>query len=267
VMNKNILLGQYCHADSWIHERNAAGKILSSLLYMVALFIADDWLGWGILAAVCVIAVLGSRIPLRSLWKTTRFILTFAAITCVLNIFLYPGEELWRWGLLHITREGIYYGIAYGIRLLLLVEFASLLTLTTKPIRLTDGLEKLMAPLKVVKVPVHEIAMMMTIALRFIPTLLEEFQRITLAQRSRGADLGGKGNLLKKVSAMIPLLIPLFISAFRRAEDLAQAMEAKCYRGGDRRTHWKRDPWKWQDTLLLLLFVLLTAALIWWRVM
>ncbi len=262
MVKEGMPFGRYLVGNSWLHQRNAASKILAIFLYMIALFVADNWLMWGLLALVCFGMLALGQIPLKSLWHGTKLILILAVITFVLNLFLYPGEVLWSWGWLEITREGVFYGSAYALRLLLLIMSAAILTLTTSPIRLTDGLEDLMQPLKKIKVPVHEIAMMMSIALRFLPTLQEEFQRIQLAQRARGADFGGKGNVFKKMNRMIPLLIPLFVSSLRWAEELAQAMEARCYRGGEGRTRWKQAAWQRQDTLLLAGSILLFLAVL-----
>jgi energy-coupling factor transport system permease protein len=263
MFKQRLLLGQYYPARSAIHNLTARNKILITLLYMIALLVADDWLGWGLLAIAFVVFLAMSRIPISALWRGLKVILIFCLITLLLNIFVYPGEPIWSWGFLSISSEGVSYGLAMALRLMLLVAFASLLTLTTTPVALTDGLESLLSPLKVIKVPAHEIAMMMSIALRFIPTILEEFDRIILAQKARGANIV-KGNFFQRARAMVPLLVPLFVAAFRRAEDLAQAMEAKCYRGGEGRTRWKVSVWRWPDTLSLLIFVallLLTIAL------
>ncbi|MEG1661435.1 MAG: energy-coupling factor transporter transmembrane component T, partial [Clostridiales bacterium] len=235
MFKEKLLIGEYYATSSPVHELNAVTKLMVSFLYMISLFIADNWWGWGSLTVVAVVVVGCSRIPLKALWRGLKLIFIFCLITMIFNFFLYPGEPIWSWGILKLSREGISYGLAMGLRLFLLVGFASLLTLTTKPIALTDGLEKILTPLKRIGVPAHEIAMMMSIALRFIPTILEEFDRIVLAQRARGASIS-KGNLFQRCAAMIPLLVPLLVAAFRRADDLAQAMEAKCYSGGTGRS-------------------------------
>lgn len=261
MFKERLLLGQYYPADSPIHRLTARNKILITLLYMTALLVADNWLGWGILAAAFMVFMLLSEVPLAALWRGLKLILIFCLITLVINLFVYPGEPVWSWRSLTITREGISYGLAMALRLLLLVAFASLLTLTTTPVALTDGLESLLSPLKVIKVPAHEIAMMMSIALRFIPTILEEFDRILLAQKARGANIS-KGSFLQRAAAMTPLLVPLFVAAFRRAEDLAQAMEAKCYRGGVGRTRWKVSKWQPADSVSFSVFTALLAMTI-----
>ncbi|MDO4581318.1 MAG: energy-coupling factor transporter transmembrane component T [Bacillota bacterium] len=266
MLKEKLLLGQYYAVESPVHRLTAQVKIIIAVIYMVALFITDDWWGWGFLAALCLVMIAVSRVPLLSIWRGMKLIAIFAAFTFVLNIFLYGGDTLlWSWRSLSVTAEGIVYGAAMGLRLLLLVAFASLLTLTTTPIELTDGIEALLKPLKLLGVPAHEIAMMMSIALRFIPTILEEFDRIILAQRARGADLAA-GNLFKRARAMVPLLVPLFVASFRRADELAQAMEAKGYSGGEGRTRWHVAAWHSGDTLALLLFMLLFGAVIAYRV-
>ena len=226
---------------------------------MIAIFVVNNWIGWGALTVLAIAAVIISRVPFKAVWRGLKIITFFALLTFVLNVFVYPGEPIWTWSFISISLEGIIYGLAMGLRLLLLVLFASLLTLTTTPIDLTDGLEGLLNPLRRIGVPAHEIAMVMSIALRFIPTILEEFDRIILAQRARGAGIT-KGNIFKRMKALIPMLIPLFVSAFRRAEDMADAMEAKCYRGGEGRTKWKIAPWRKCDTLVMIFFVLIFAG-------
>ena len=267
MLKEKLLLGQYYPAESPVHRLNACCKILVTLIYMAALFIADDWLGWGLLAAVGAAAVSVSKVPFRAIWRGMKVIVFFCLITLLLNMFMYPGDTvLWSWRRLTLTAEGLSYGLAMALRLFMLVVFASLLTLTTTPIMLTDGLEKLLSPGKRIGIPAHEIAMMMSIALRFIPTILEEFDRIVLAQRARGADLT-QGNIVQRLKAFVPLLVPLFVAAFRRAEDLSQAMEAKCYRGGEGRTRWKVAEWQSRDTVCLILFLLLLAGAILERVL
>jgi|WetSurMetagenome_2_1015567.scaffolds.fasta_scaffold159903_2 energy-coupling factor transport system permease protein len=266
MLKERLLIGQYYAADSLIHRLNAAVKIIATMIYLVVLFVVDDWWGWGALALLAVTAVIISRVPWRALWRGLKLIAVIAVFTMLLNIFLYPGEALWSWGPLTFSLEGLSNGLAMGLRLILLVLFASLMTLTTTPIALTDGLEQLLKPLKIIGVPAQEIAMMMTIALRFIPTILEEFDRIALAQRARGAIIG-EGNLLRRISSAIPLLVPLFISAFRRAEDLAAAMEARCYRGGAGRSKWRQAPWRAADTAVLAAFVFIFAGSIVYRVL
>ncbi|MDO4732026.1 MAG: energy-coupling factor transporter transmembrane component T [Bacillota bacterium] len=263
MFKEKILLGQYYPVESPVHRRNAACKILITLLYAVTLFFVEHLYGWLLMLAVCVGVIALSRIPLRSLWRGLRVIAFFCLLAVVLNIFFYPGEVIWQWAFLSISQGALAHGLSIGLRLVLLVLFASLLTLSTTPIQLTDGLESLLRPLRPLHVPAHEIAMMMSIALRFIPTLMDEFERIRLAQQARGAVLD-QGNLIRRSLALLPLLIPLFVAAFRRAEELAQAMEARCYRGGEGRSRWKTSCWQLQDSIALGFFaaLLLTQILL-----
>ena len=265
MFKEKLLLGQYYPVESPIHRLNAGCKILITILYAISLFLANNWLCWGGLSILCLAVIGMSRIPLRALWRGLRVVAVFCLLAVILNIFFYPGETAWQWGFISISQGAFSHGLAIGLRLILLVIFASLLTLSTTPIQLTDGIEALLRPLAPLHVPAHEIAMMMSIALRFIPTLLDEFERIRLAQRSRGARLD-QGNLSRRTLALLPLLVPLFVAAFRRAEDLAQAMEAKCYRGGEGRTRWKQSTWKIWDTLALGLFLLLFLGLLLLRI-
>ena len=234
-MIRDITIGQYFPGKSAIHKMDPRIKILLSILYIVMLFVADNM--WGLLLGVLFgfAAYLISRIPLSMIWKSMKPVVPIVIFTAVLNLFLSTGDPLWQWKFLKITKEGIETAVFMSVRILCLIAGTSLLTYTTSPIALTDGIERLLSPLKKIKLPVHELAMMMTIALRFIPTLIEEADKIMKAQMARGADFES-GNLLKRAKAMIPLLVPLFVSAFRRAGDLAMAMEARCYHGGEGRT-------------------------------
>ena len=213
-------------------------KILLSILYIVMLFVADNM--WGLLLGVLFgfAAYLISRIPLSMIWKSMKPVVPIVIFTAVLNLFLSTGDPLWQWKFLKITREGIETAVFMSVRILCLIAGTSLLTYTTSPIALTDGIERLLSPLKKIKLPVHELAMMMSIALRFIPTLIEETDKIMNAQKARGAQLD-TGKMTDRVKALVPVLIPLFISAFRRADELAMAMECRCYRGGTGRTRLK----------------------------
>lgn len=266
VFKEKLLLGQYYPADSPVHRLNAESKIIVTLLYMITLLTVNHWPGWGFLTLVCLVCVGLSKVPLAAIWRGMQIILIFALFTWLLNLFIYPGQQIiWSWRAISISWEGFYQGAAMGLRLVLLVVFASLMTLTTRPIDLTDGLERLLSPLRRIRVPAHEIAMIMSIALRFIPTILDEFERISLAQKARGAKIG-QGGLWQRAKTFIPLLVPLFVSAFRRAEDLSQAMEAKCYAAGAVRTHWREHPWTSSDTVVLVVFSLLLLAAIAGRV-
>ena len=235
-MLNNITLGQYYPADSAVHRLDPRMKILLLVVMIVAIFLCGDLLAYIPVIGVLALASYLSKVPFRLLLKglrPLRFILVF---TFILNLFFLQGETpLLSLGFTVITREALLTAIQYSLRLVLLVLFSSLLTLTTAPVTLTDGLERLLSPLRVIHFPAHEMAMMMTIALRFIPTLLEEADKIMKAQSARGADFES-GNLIARAKAMVPLLVPLFVSAFRRAGELAMAMEARCYHGGEGRT-------------------------------
>ncbi len=235
-MLNNITLGQYYPADSAVHRLDPRMKILLLVAMIVAIFLCGDLLAYIPVIGVLALASYLSKVPFRLLLKglrPLRFILVF---TFILNLFFLQGETpLLNLGFTVITQEALLTAIQYSLRLVLLVLFSSLLTLTTAPVTLTDGLERLLSPLRVIHFPAHEMAMMMTIALRFIPTLLEEADKIMKAQSARGADFES-GNLIARAKAMVPLLVPLFVSAFRRAGELAMAMEARCYHGGEGRT-------------------------------
>ena len=240
-MIRDITIGQYFPGKSAIHKMDPRIKILLSILYIVMLFVADNM--WGLLLGVLFgfAAYLISRIPLSMIWKSMKPVVPIVIFTAVLNLFFVSGEgdPLWQWKFLKITREGIETAVFMSVRILCLIAGTSLLTYTTSPIALTDGIERLLSPLKKIKLPVHELAMMMTIALRFIPTLIEETDKIMSAQKARGADLES-GGVMQRAKALLPILIPLFVSAFRRADELALAMECRCYHGGEGRTRMKQ---------------------------
>lgn len=234
-MIKNFTIGQYYPAKSPMHSLDPRTKIICVFLFITALFFAHDYYSYLLALLFSLLLVAISRVPLPTLIRGLKPIIIFVLITALLHIFLTPGTEVWHWKGLKITREGLDQAVFMALRLILLILVSSLLTLTTTPISLTDGLERLLAPFKKIGLPAHELAMMMTIALRFIPTLLEETDKIMKAQISRGASFSS-GNLIKRSKALIPLLVPLFISAFKRAEELALAMEARGYHGGEGRT-------------------------------
>ena len=237
-MLRDITLGQYYQTESVIHRMDPRVKLCGTLLYIVSLFLFQNFIGYLAAAIFLGIVIKLSKVPFKFMVKGMKTILFLLMITVVFNLFLTPGTPLITFWKLTITVEGLRQAITMTVRLVMLIIGSSVMTLTTTPNNLTDGLEKLMRPLKVIKVPVHEVAMMMSIALRFIPILLEETDKIMKAQIARGADFES-GNLIKRAKAMVPLLVPLFISAFRRANDLAMAMEARCYRGGEGRTKMK----------------------------
>ncbi len=236
-MIRDITIGQYYPADSLLHRLDPRVKLLGTMVYIVSLFLFRSWgyiLGTVFLAAL----ILASKVPFSYMVRGLKAIVILLVFTMALNTLLTPGTVLWQWRFIRVTEEGLIMAARMGIRLIYLILGASLMTLTTTPNKLTDGLERSFRPLKAFHVPVHEISMMMSIALRFIPILMEETDKIMKAQMARGADFES-GTLVRRVRAMIPLLVPLFISAFRRANDLALAMEARCYRGGEGRTQMK----------------------------
>lgn len=235
-MLKDITLGQYFPGESVIHRLDARFKIILTTLFIVMLFVTQKALGLAVGGVFCLFAIALSRIPAKMFVKSIKPIVPILIFTSLLNLlFIDKGTVLFAWKFIHITQGGIQTSVFMVIRIMFLIAGTSLLTYTTSPIQLTDAIERLLSPLKKLHVPVHELAMMMTIALRFIPTLIEETDKIMAAQKARGADLES-GSLMQRAKALIPILIPLFVSAFRRAEELATAMECRCYRGGEGRT-------------------------------
>ncbi len=260
-MIREITLGQYYQTDSVIHRLDPRTKIVGTVAFIVSLFLVKNAVGY-LAAAVFLVSVIRiSRVPFRYMVKGMKAIVFLLLITIVFNLFLTPGEVLISWWKLRITKEGIRQAVYMALRLSFLIIGSSLMTLTTTPNNLTDGLEKLLKPLGFLHVPVHEIAMMMSIALRFIPILLDETDKIMKAQLARGADFES-GNLIKKAKSMVPILVPLFISAFRRANDLAMAMEARCYRGGAHRTKMKPLRYKKGDAAAYLILAAFIAAVV-----
>ena len=261
-MLKDITLGQYFPGNSVVHKMDPRTKLMMLVLYIVALFVAVSWISYGVMFAFLVVCIAISKIPVKSIFRGMKPLLMILIFTAVLNIFFTEGEtvlvEFW---VLKITLEGLIRAFFMMIRILMLITGTFLLTYTTSPIALTDGLESLLSPLKVIKVPVHELSMMMCIALRFIPTLIEETDKIMSAQKARGADFE-TGNLMQRVKALVPILVPLFISAFRRADELATAMECRCYHGGEGRTKMKLLRYMRRDYCAYGLGVLLLAGII-----
>lgn len=237
-MLRDITLGQYYQTESVIHRLDPRVKLVTTICFIISLFIVDNWIGYLIAILFLALVIRLSRVPVKFMIRGMKSILFLLIVAGCFNLFLTPGEVLVSFWKLKITKEGIFLASFMALRLILLIMGSSVMTLTTTPNQLTDGLEKLLGPLKHLRVPVHEIAMMMSIALRFIPILMEETDKIMKAQIARGADFES-GNLIKKAKSLVPLLVPLFISAFRRANDLAMAMEARCYRGGEHRTKMK----------------------------
>ena len=245
-MLKDITVGQYFPGKSVLHRLDPRMKILLTVGYIIMLFSVSNPLGLcvGILFLVFAYAISG--IPPRMITKSLKPVIPIIIFTTVLNMFFVKGDPLFDWWIFHISRQGLLTAVVMTIRIICLIAGTSLLTYTTSPITLTDGLERLMKPLKKVHFPVHELSMMMTIALRFIPTLIEETDKIMNAQKARGADLES-GGIMQRAKALVPILIPLFVSAFRRADELALAMECRCYRGDVGRTRMKQLHYSWQD--------------------
>ncbi len=239
-MIKDITIGQFFPGKSIVHRLDSRIKLLLTVMFIIMLFMADTFLGLLIGVLFIGAAYIVSSIPLKMIFKSVKPIVPLIILTAVLNLFfISTGDVLVHWWIFKITTGSVKTAVFMVVRIVALIVGTSLLTYTTSPIALTDAIERILSPLKKIKLPVHEVAMMMTIALRFIPTLVEETDKITMAQKARGADMES-GSLLKRAKALIPILIPLFVSAFRRAEELAMAMECRCYHGGEGRTRLKQ---------------------------
>ena len=257
----HLTFGQYVPAQSIIHAIDPRCKIIGTIFLLTGIFLVKHPLAFGVWGLLLLLINYLSRLPLSLVLRSARPVVILVVFTAVIHLFFTKGTPIFQWGIITVTKEGFRMGVYMGLRLLFLVLFASFLTLTTSPMELADGLEKLFSPLAPMGFPAHELAMMMTIALRFIPTLLDETDRIMKAQLARGANLD-KGNLWQRLRAMLPVLVPLFVIVFQRAEDLATAMEARCYRGGNGRTRLNPLLWKRRDTVALFLLVLSLSLLI-----
>lgn len=260
-MIKDITIGQYIYKDSFVHKLDPRTKILVSMLFMIGIFFIKNYYEYAFVLILTIFSIYLSKIPTKKILKGLKPILPLIILTIIMNMLFTKGEIVFELGIISITKEGLVLAAFMSTRIIFLIIFTSLLTLTTSPITLTHGIEGLLEPLKKIKVPAHEIAMMMSIALRFIPTLIEETDKIMKAQKARGADFES-GNILKKTKSLIPILIPLFISAFTRADELAMAMEARGYRGDEGRTRFKELHFYLKDYLVILLFLLLIVLLI-----
>lgn len=260
-MLRDITLGQYYPGQSPIHRLDPRVKIIATLLFIIELFIVNNFIGFAICAGVMAVCVLVSRVPLSFIMRGLKPIIIILLFTFLLNIFMVDGKVIWTMGPLKVTMEGVITAVFMAIRLILLIIGSSLLTLTTTPIRLTDGIERLLSPFERFGLPAHDIAMMMSIALRFIPTLLDEADKIMKAQQARGADFES-GNIMRRARSLVPILIPLFVSAFRIAQDLAMAMESRCYRGGKGRTRLHEMRFRKADVIgMTMLFVFLAVII------
>lgn len=260
-MLRDITIGQYYPVDSKIHRLDPRIKILISFLYLISLFIVKDIKVFGLVTVFLLAIITMSKVPVSYILRGLKPIFLIIVFAFVINLFMTPGDPIFKYGILTITIQGVYQALFMVLRLVYLIIGTSLLTLTTSPIALTDGIEYLLTPYKKIGLPAHELAMMMTIALRFIPTLLTETDKIMKAQMARGADFES-GNILSRAKALIPLLVPLFISAFRRADELAMAMEARCYRGGENRTRMKVLKYERRDIMAAMAFAVYMAVLI-----
>ena len=256
-MIKDITIGQYIPGESFVHKLDPRLKILISLLFIVDLFLVNNFEGYLFVIIFILTTIVIANLSFKYIYKGLKPILVLLLITAILNIFMTPGKVLiFHWGFISIYKEGLIIAAFMIIRLVFLIMGTSILTLTTSPIELTDGIEKLLNPFKRIGLPAHELAMMMTIALRFIPTLMDETDKIMKAQMARGADFES-GNLISRAKSLIPILVPLFISSFRRADELAMAMESRCYKGGEGRTRMKQLKITKKDFIASFAFTLL----------
>lgn len=264
-MLNDVTFGQYYPAKSFVHNMDARAKIIFVIAYIVAIFLARNFFGLAAVTLFLVITVIFSRVPFGRVLRSVKMILFLIVFTAILNLFFYGSSDdlhiIWQWKFITVSWEAVVNMVFLSMRLFLLVMGTSVLTLTTTPVALTDGIESLLKPLKYIKFPVHELALIMSIALRFIPTLTDETNRIVSAQKARGANFE-KGGLIKRAKAMIPVLVPLLVSAFRRAEDLGDAMDARCYSGAKGRTKYKKLKFTWRDLIGLLLFAALITGIV-----
>ncbi len=264
---RNIPIGLYVPSDSFLHRLDARTKIIFVFLFVILIFVANDLITLGFFGVLTLVAILYSELKLSYLWRALKGMLLMIALIGLLQLFfIKQGELLFSWGWLQIYSDGVMRAIFVTLRLVFLIVITSLLSLTTSPIHLTDALERLLKPLSKLKVPVHELALMMSISIRYIPTLIEETDKIIKAQTARGADFESR-NLGKRIKSLFPLLVPLFVGSFRRAEELALAMEARCYRGGIGRTKRKGSKVSWRDGVVAAIAVMITIGTIWMRLM
>ncbi|OJG57877.1 cobalt transporter [Enterococcus mundtii] len=260
-----MIFGRYMPGDSFIHRLDPRAKLLASFYFIGIIFLANNWQTYALLAAFTLFAVFLSKVDIKFFIRGIRPLIWLILFTVGLQVlFTSGGETYWSWGIFNITQFGVMNGLFIFCRFVLIIFMSTLLTLTTPPLELSDAIEYLLRPLKVVRFPVHEVSLMLSIALRFVPTLMDETEKIMNAQRARGVDFG-EGSLVQKMKAVIPLLIPLFVSSFNRAEDLATAMEARGYQGGEGRTKYRILHWHLQDTVVMVAFGLMTIVLVFIR--
>ena len=259
---RDVVFGQYYPADSGVHHMDARAKVLLMLGYVVLIFFVDSFVGYLAYALFVLAVTLVAKVPLRTLLRSVKGIAVLVIFISIINIFFSGlGEPLWQWWILSVSTDSLLHAAKMALRILLLVLGPALLTYTTTPMELTDAIECLLAPLKLVRFPVRDVAVIMSIALRMVPTLMEETDRIMLAQKARGASLD-TGNLFKRVKALVPILIPLFVGAFRRAEELALALDARCYNASPKRTRYRILRLTWRDLVGLLVFGALLTVII-----
>lgn len=261
-MLNDVTFGQYYPTQSFVHRLDPRIKLLALIAFIVLLFVANNFYSLLAVALIICLAIGFARVPFGRVLRSVKGILVILIFTAVLNLFFHKGEYLLcEWWIIKIYREGVIFTVFFVLRLFFLVMASSVLTLTTTPVALTDGIESLLKPLKYIKFPVHELALIMSIALRFIPTLIDETNRIISAQKARGADFES-GNVFKRIKAIVPILIPLLISAFRRADELGDAMDARCYSGSKNRTKFKKLKFGWRDLIAFFVFALLIAGVV-----
>ena len=261
-MISDITIGQYYKGDSFVHKLDPRVKIILTILFVVMIFLCKNFVNLALVLGFIIFSVALSKVPFKMFFKSLKPIVPIVLFTAVINIFyITGGRELLSLGFIKITEKGVYTAVFMAIRIIFLIISSSLLTYTTVPTQLTDAIERLLSPLKIFHIPVHTLAMMMTLALRFIPTLIEEVERITNAQKARGADFES-GSFMDKIKALIPILIPLFISAFRRAYELSYAMTCRCYTGGEGRTRMKQMKIALRDIIAIIFCAAITAGVI-----
>ncbi len=264
---REIALGQYYPVDSVLHRLDPRTKIILMIAYITMIFFVKTFIGFGVVFVFLAIAIILSRVPVGKVLKSLKTIMFLVLFTVIMSLLFYAGKEedlIWRWGIIKVYRAGLINAGLMALRLMFLVVGPTLLTFTTTPVALTDGLESLLKPLSYIKFPVHELAMIMSIALRLIPTLVEETDKIQSAQKARCADFDS-GNVFKRAKAMIPVLIPLFVSSFRRADELADAMDSRCYRGAKGRTRMKKLKFHLRDLFAVLFLAVFFFAILWLR--
>ncbi len=261
-MLRDISFGQYYPTDSPVHKLDARAKLLFVAVYITVLFMVYNFAGYALCALFVLFIAAVAKIPLKTLLKSIKAVLFLVIFVSVINVLFYNGEKLlWSWWKLRIYSDGLIFAARMALRLILLVVGPAILTFTTTPMELTDGLESLMSPLKIIKFPVHDVAIIMSIALRMIPALMEETDKIVMAQKARGADFD-TGNVFRRAKALIPVLIPLFVGAFRRADELALALDARCYNATPDRTRYKLLKFGWGDFVASIIFLSFAALLL-----